>query len=103
MNMANEYYTLASWYIREGAEEEFLRVWKEELALAFLSIEPAANGTLIQSLDDPRQFYSFGPWKSLERMQTARNDSKVGQAIRKLVLLCDEAKPGPFRMVLRIP
>jgi heme-degrading monooxygenase HmoA len=101
--MANAYYTLASWTVQEGQEAEFLRVWKEELAPAFLSANATANGTLIQSLDKPRQFYSFGPWQSLEEMQAARDDPGVGEAIRKLVSLCDEAKPGPFRVVMRIP
>lgn len=97
------YYTLASWYIHEGQEAEFLRVWKEELASAFLGLDSSANGTLIQSLDDPRLFYSFGPWDSLEKMRMVRADPHVGDAISKLVSLCEDAKPGPFRVVLRIP
>lgn len=101
--MADTYYTLASWTIQEGRETDFLRIWKEELAAAFLSVNAAAQGTLIQSLEDPRQFYSFGPWQSLEEMQAARTDPTVGEAIRKLVALCAEAKPGPYRLVLQIP
>lgn len=101
--MVNGYYTLASWYIKEGAEAEFLRIWKEELAPAFINFDALANGTLIQSLEDSRLFYSFGPWESLERMQMARADPQVGEAIRKLVSLCEEARPGPFRVVLRMP
>ena len=97
------FFTLASWYILEGQEAEFLRVWKDELASAFLALDPSANGTLIQSLDDPRLFYSFGPWDSLEKMRVVRADPNVGNAINKLVSLCEEAKPGPFRVVLRIP
>ena len=101
--MSERFYTLASWRIREGQEEEFLRVWQEELASAFLSAIPMAKGTLIQSLEDQRQFYSFGPWESLEQMQTARSDKRVGEAIGKLVGLCEEATPGPYRVVLTVP
>jgi len=36
-------------------------------------------------------------------MQRARADPEAGAAIRKLVGLCDSAKPGPFRVVLTIP
>lgn len=97
------FYTLASWYIHEGQEAKFLRVWNDELASAFLNCDPSANGTLIQSLDDPRLFYSFGPWESLEKMHAARADPNVGDAISKLISLCVEAKPGLFRVVLRIP
>ena len=101
--VAGAYYTLASWHVRKGNEEEFVRLWKEELADAFLQASPAATGTLIQSLEDPLLFYSFGPWPNLEVMQQARTDPAVGRAIKTLMELCDEAKPAPFRVVLTIP
>ena len=101
--MSGRFYTLASWRIKEGQEQEFLRVWKEELAPALSSFDPTTHGTLIQSLEDPRQFYSFGPWNSLEQMQAARADPGARQAIGKLIALCEEAKPGPFQVVLTVP
>jgi heme-degrading monooxygenase HmoA len=101
--MSADFYTLASWHVQEGREAEFLRIWKEELAAAFRNVTPAAQGTLIQSLEDPCQFYSFGPWESLEQMEAARRDVQVREAIEKLMAICDTAKPGPFRVVLTIP
>jgi heme-degrading monooxygenase HmoA len=101
--MADRYYTLASWYVRDGQAEEFVRIWQEELAPAFRRVSPEATGTLIQSLEDPRQYYSFGPWESLEAMQQARSDPAAGEAIGKLVSHCERAQPGPFRVVLTIP
>lgn len=101
--MPDRFNTLASWYIKDGHEAEFLRVWREELARAFLSVNPTARGTLIQGLEDPRQFYSFGPWDTLEEMQAARSNVSAREAIDKLLALCDSAKPGPFRVVLTIP
>ena len=101
--MRGSFYTLASWHVQEGQEAAFLKIWHEELASAFLSVSPMAQGTLIQSLDDPRQFYSFGPWESLEQMEAARNDVRVRAAIAKLMALCDTAKPGAFRVLLTIP
>jgi hypothetical protein len=101
--MTAPYYTLASWYVSDGQSEEFLRVWREELAPAFQRVSPEATGTLIQSLDDPRQHYSFGPWESLELMQQARSDPAAREAIGKLIALCERAQPGAFRVVLTIP
>ena len=101
--MPDTYYTLASWHVHEGRAEEFVRVWKEELASAFLQASPAAMGTLVQSLEDPKLYYSFGPWDSLEAMQNARENPEVGKAIRALRELCDEARPGPYKLVLTIP
>jgi hypothetical protein len=91
--MSDTFYTLASWHVKAGQEAEFIRVWQDELAVAFLRANPTATGTLIQSLDDPQQFYSFGPWASLEQMEAARSE----------MALCDAAKPGPFRVVLTVP
>ncbi len=101
--MAQPYYTLGSWHVLAGKEAEFIRVWEEELAPAFRRVAPTATGTLIQSLEDPWQYYSFGPWESLEAMQQARADPAASAAIAKLIALCDAAKPGPFRVVLTIP
>ena len=101
--MATDYYTLASWHVRKGNEDEFVRRWKEDLATAFMHASPNATGTLIQSLEDPLLFYSFGPWASLELMQQARTDPAVGRAIKTLVERCDEAEPSAFRVVLTIP
>jgi heme-degrading monooxygenase HmoA len=101
--MHDGFYTLASWHIQEGQEEEFLRIWKDELAHAFLNTNPKAQGTLIQSLEDPCQFYSFGPWESLGEMEAARSDVQVRAAIGKLLAVCDQATPGAYRVVLTIP
>jgi quinol monooxygenase YgiN len=101
--MDHTYYTLASWRVRPGHGNEFLRIWRDELATAFLDISAVARGTLIQSLEDPGLFYSFGPWESIEEMQQARTDPRVSEAIDKLESLCREAKPGPFRVVLTMP
>jgi hypothetical protein len=48
--MAQPYFTLASWHVAEGKDEEFIRVWQDELAPAFRRVSPGATGTLIQSM-----------------------------------------------------
>lgn len=59
--MSEEYYTLAPWRVRKGKQDEFVDAWRS-LGDSFLSLpNPPGKGTLIQSLDDPQQFYSFGP------------------------------------------
>jgi heme-degrading monooxygenase HmoA len=101
--MAERYFTHAMWQVKEGSEGEFERIWREELARAFRAVSPRATGTLIQSLDDPRRYFSFGPWPSLDDMQRARSDPSAQQALAKLRALCETATPGAFRVVLTIP
>ena len=63
-------YTLALWRVKEGREEEFVELWKGDLAAYFMGLPnpPGEPGTLIRSVEDPQLFYSFGPWKSLEEL-----------------------------------
>jgi hypothetical protein len=54
-------------------------------------------------VEDPRVFYSFGAWQSLEDIQKMRSDPRTPQMIGKLAALCEEAKPGTFRVVATTP
>jgi heme-degrading monooxygenase HmoA len=99
--MDEAYYTHALWKVKEGRVEEFIAAWKS-LGDVFLRIGGTAHGTLIQSLSDPTEFYSFGPWESLEAMQAMRADAEAQEAIRKVRELCDQATPGAYRVVAEI-
>ena len=101
--MAEGYYTLASWRVKPGQEDAFVALWRDELAAHFRRLDPSATGTLVRSLEDPHLFYSFGPWASLEAMQAVRSDPGTAAVLARLAALCDEARPGPYRVVLTIP
>ena len=59
--MSDEIYTLGAWRVKDGKQSEFVEAWKA-LGSYFRSLPlPPGEGTLLQSIDDPRQFYSFGP------------------------------------------
>src|SRR5215207_4305716 len=96
--MDEVYYTHALWKVKLGKVEEFIAAWKS-LGRTFLATGGTSHGTLIQSLSDPTQFYSFGPWNSLEDMQAMRADALSQESIRKVRELCDEATPGAYRLV----
>jgi hypothetical protein len=97
------YYTHALWRVRSGRESEFIELWENDLARAFRAANPEASGTLIQSLEDPTLFYSFGPWPTLSAMAAARQAPGVGAALEALKSVCVEATPGTYKVVLRIP
>ena len=70
--MADDVYTLGAWRVKDGRQGEFITAW---LALGdyFHRLpHPPGTGRLIQSLDDPCQFYSFGPWRALEDIEDMR-------------------------------
>jgi hypothetical protein len=93
-------YTLGVWKVRPGREADFVAAWKR-MGRIFTSLPqpPSDRGRLIQSLDDPTLFYSFGPWKHLEDVAAMRANPRAQDAIRELVELCSEATPGTFRVV----
>ena len=98
--MTEGWYTLASWRVTPGREQEFVQAWKGRLADAMLKVpHGSAQGTLLQSTDDAQQFYSFGPWESLEAIKVMRSDQGAQEAIQHLRSLCDEAKTGAYVVV----
>lgn len=97
--MSDEVYTLGVWRVRDGKEDEFVEAWIG-LGRHFRGLRnPPGQGTLLQSLDEPQQFYSFGPWRTLDDIQEMRSHPDTPQAISKLMDLCDEGHPGAFRVV----
>lgn len=98
-NMSDEVYTLGVWRVKEGQQSEFVETWKE-LGRFFRGLpNPPGEGTLLQSLDEPQQFYSFGPWRTVEDIQEMRGHPGTAEEMSKLMNLCDEARPGAFRVV----
>jgi heme-degrading monooxygenase HmoA len=100
--MEGDAYTLAMWRVRPGQEEEFIRAWREDLAGYFLSLPGVMGGTLLRCVEDPSLFYSFGPWRSLEDIQSMRADPRTTAVMGKLRDLCVEATPGVYERVLTL-
>ena len=102
--MKGEAYTLAIWRVKEGRVEEFVELWKGDLADFFLGLpNPPGTGTLVRSVEDPLLFYSFGPWNSLDDIREMRSNPQTREVIGRLAALCDEAKPGAFEVVATAP
>lgn len=70
--MSDEVYTLGAWRVKEGRQSEFVEAWKE-LGRFFGNLpNPPGKGTLLQSIDEPQHFYSFGPWRTIDDAQEMR-------------------------------
>ena len=98
----DEVYTLGRWVVKAGQEAAFIESWKEVGAF-FLSLpEPSGPGTLVQSTDNPKLFYSFGPWPNAGAAAAMRANPGTPGVIGQLAALCDEATPGMFRLVATV-
>ena len=96
--MSDQVYTLGVWRVKSGKEDEFVAAW-QGLGRYFRSLpHPPGVGTLLQSVDDPQQFYSFGPWRTLDDIREMRNLPETAREIGKLIDLCEAGQPGAFRV-----
>jgi hypothetical protein len=94
--MEEQPYTLARWRVREGQQAAFVAAWRQ-LAAFFLSLrEPPRWGTLLRSAEDPRLFYSFGPWPSMETIAAMRAHPETPYELGRLTDLCEEVDLGTF-------
>ena len=98
--MAEQIFTLGVWRVAPESQADFIEAWKD-LGEVFsrLPSPPIGKGTLLQSLAEPDLFYSFGPWPSLEAVQSMRENPAAQTGIERIRQLCTEAVPGSFRVV----
>ena len=97
--MSDEIFTLGVWRVKHGRQQEFIAAWRA-LGGYFHSLpHPPGQGRLVQSVEDPQQFYSFGPWRSLDDIAEMRSRPETAAEIGKLTELCEEGRPGAFRVV----
>ena len=97
--MTDEVYTLGAWRVKDGKQSEFVAAW-QTLGRYFNSLpHPPGTGTLLQSVDDAQQYYSFGPWAAIDHIQEMRSQPETPSEIAKLMELCEEGRPGTFRVV----
>ena len=91
-------HTLARWYVAPGQEAAFVAAWNE-LAAFFLSLpEPPSWGTLLRSIEEPRLFYSFGPWPNLDAIAAMRAHPDASRTMARLTALCETVELGTFRV-----
>jgi len=97
--MTDEVYTLGAWRVKDGKQSEFVAAW-QALGRYFNTLpHPPGTGTLLQSVDDAQQYYSFGPWGAIDDVHEMRSQPETPSEIGKLMELCEEGRPGTFRVV----
>lgn len=79
-------YTHGRWVVKEGQQERFQAAWQEFAEWTNAEISGAVPGEarLLQNLDDPALFYSFGPWETLEAIQAWRADHGFQERVGRI-------------------
>ena len=58
--------------------------------------DPPRWGTLVRSIDNPRLFYSFGPWPTIETITAMRAHPGSTEVLGKWIDLCEETDLGTY-------
>ena len=98
----NEVYTLGRWLVKPGNDDLFVEAWKGLGTFFQLLPEPPGVGTLVRSVDNPRLFYSFGPWPSAQAVAAMRANPRTPAELAKVITLCEQAEPGTFSHVATV-
>jgi len=86
--MTDEVYTLGAWRVKDGKQSEFVAAW-QALGRYFNTLpHPPGTGTLLQSA-----------WGAIDDIHEMRSQPETPSEIGKLMELCEEGRPGTFRVV----
>lgn len=95
-------YTLATYRVIPGKEDDFIRTW-HDLAATFSGLpHPPLWGALIRSTRDPTLFHSFGPWDHADHVASMRKSPEAQAAFKAIQALCVEMLPGDYELVAHV-
>jgi len=67
------FFTHGRWLVHAGQESAFVSAWEEFVAWATAELPGGPWAILLRDRDNPRQFFSFGPWVSLDTIADFRS------------------------------
>lgn len=100
MEEVSNYYSICTWTIKPGREEEFRTAWND-FAQWTAESRTASEGVLTMDTEDPRKFYSFWPFESEEAVARWRSDNMFRQHMMRLRAYCEDCRPSIVRQVGR--
>ena len=95
-------YTVGIWTVKAGREAEFVAAW-QAMGEATLAEFPDAHGTLLRDSTNSRRFVSFGPWKSLDRVQAWRDSAAFKEGFTAIREVLDDFEPGTYEISAEVP
>ncbi len=96
-------YTHGRWVVKDGQQERFQAAWQElaEWTTANVSGTVAGEARLLQDIDDPMLFYSFGPWDSLDAINAWRADPGFQERVGRIRELLASFEAHTLRLVVQ--
>lgn len=94
----NQLFTSGNWLVKGGKEKDFIGEWK---AFANWSREKLGSGSpyLLQNINNPRYFISFGSWPDLATIEKWRRTKEFQTFVKKVKDLCEKFDPSTLKVV----
>jgi heme-degrading monooxygenase HmoA len=96
-----ETYTAGVWTAKEGEETEFIDAWRDFAAWAS-DMPGVGTMRLTRNVSDPRHFFSFAPWESIEAIQAWKSSPEFRQRIGQVKARTDEFMPWELELELAV-
>jgi heme-degrading monooxygenase HmoA len=86
--------------VRPGRADDFIAAWTEFAEWTSENVQGAGRGTLLRDLDDPNRFVSFGPWESLEAIESWRSLDGWKQRVAQIREMLAGFQPATLELVV---
>ena len=103
MKTLGQLFTSGLWLVKSGKEADFIRAWEAFAQWTGEHQSGAGDAHLLQDLEHPNRFLSFGPWESTERIQEWRGKPEFTAFLTKARELCEEIQPRTLKLVAYLP
>jgi quinol monooxygenase YgiN len=103
MEMLGQLYTFGIWTVHPGKEPEFKRLWDAFARWSSQHQPGAGDARLVQDLEIPNRFISYGPWASTENILAWRATPEFKEFAAQAQEICADFQPGRYKLVSYIP
>lgn len=103
METLGQLYTFGIWTVHPGKEAEFKRIWDDFARWSSDHQPGGGDARLVQDLEAPNRFISYGPWESSDAILAWRGTLEFKAFAAQAQKLCADFQPGRYKLVSCIP
>ncbi len=87
------------WQVKTGKEKEFIEAWQQFATWTGATQKGVGEGRLLQDLEHPDRFLSFGPWENEDRIAEWRSRPEFTAFVKTARELCVDLQPRKLKVV----
>jgi quinol monooxygenase YgiN len=95
----SQVYTQGTWTVKPGHEEQFITAWTEMAEWTGREVPGSTWAKLLRDRGASNRFISFGPWESLQAIESWRALDGFQTRVQQLRELLDGFEPSTLELV----